>query len=123
MAIAKCSYQTWQNETTHLPVAVRVPVHGRETGQSLVCGAPSGIGLQEQLLIGGKGGHAHLVMEKLRREEMWGERVKKSAHASRNFTNRVLLHTEDAFIRPAHRTPDFASPSFKSDISRVVFSC
>lgn len=48
-----------------LPVAVRVAVHGRQAGQGLVGGAAPSEGLQEQLLVGAKLGHPHLVVKEL----------------------------------------------------------
>lgn len=41
-------------------------IHGREAGKSLECRPASGKGLHEELLVGAKVGHSHLVMQQLR---------------------------------------------------------
>lgn len=43
-----------------------VAVHGRETWQGLVGCTATGIGLQEQLLVGSKVSYSHLIMEELK---------------------------------------------------------
>lgn len=53
--------------TRCLPVAMWVSVHGRETRQGLVGCAATGIGLQEQLLVGSKVCYSYLVMEELKK--------------------------------------------------------
>lgn len=42
-----------------------VSIHGRETWQGLVGRTATGIGLQEQLLVGSKVCYSYLVMEEL----------------------------------------------------------
>lgn len=46
-----------------------VSIHGGEAGQCLVSGAAPGIGLQEELLVGAKISHSHLVVEELKRKK------------------------------------------------------
>ena len=44
---------------------MRIAIHGGQAGQSLIGGAASGIGLQEQLLVGAKLGYPYLVVKEL----------------------------------------------------------